>query len=328
MLLISLESGRLIGLAILVSRSLRRHGFISSKAIFLNKSGDDELDEITIEYNGILAEQENLGRVTAAAIDFLIARGWDEVFIDAAITSDGIGESPDGNWILNRRKYWVSYGVDLNKLRDSGNSFLETLSAHTRQRMRRALTAYGELGPMRVEVAESLADANSWFSELRRLHQLAWERKGLPGAFANPFLDQFHTELVARRMDSGEIQILRVGFGERWIGYLYNFIWNGVVHNYQAGLDYNVLQKRNWPGAVLHYASIDFNFGRGAKYYDFLGGSNQLKLSLSDTSVPLDWMVARRNCMKFQIEDGMRSFRDRLFGTNYAGRQSAGKARR
>lgn len=328
MLLISLESGRLVGLAILVSRSLRRHGFISSKAIFLNKSGDDELDEITIEYNGILAEQEIRGRVTVAAIDFLIAHGWDEVFIDAAIPTDGICEPPNGNWILHRRKPWVSYGVDLHKLRDSGNSFLETLSAHTRRRMRRALTAYGELGPMRVEVAESRADADSWFSELRRLHQLAWERKGLPGAFANPFLDQFHAELVARRIASGEIQILRVGFGERWIGYLYNFIWNGVVHNYQAGLDYSVLKKRNWPGAVLHYASIDFNCGRGAKYYDFLGGDNQLKRSLSDTLVPLDWMVARRNCMKFQIEDGMRSFRDRLPGMNSVGRQSAEKAQR
>ena len=122
--------------------------------------------------------------------------------------------------------------------------------------------------------------------------------------------------LAFERFGNGEIQLLRLGFGDRTIGYLYNFVWNGVVFSYQSGFDYNALPgKKNWPGAIAHCLAIEFNQQQGALYYDFLGGDSQLKRTLSTVTTSLDWIVAQRNCLKFQLEHRVRTVRRLLFRT-------------
>ena len=314
LLLTATEDGEIVGLAIAFSRSLRRHGVISSKAIFLNKTGDDALDEISIEYNGILAESTKHARVMRAAIDYFMSNGWDEVFIDAAQSSDAFVPPQGARWDIRRRIAWSGHTVDLQKIRNTGATYLYALSGNMRNQLRRALREYEKLGPLRVESAgTSRQDAESWLGELGRLHQISWVRKGKPGAFSNSFFKRFHAELVAEKASAGEIQILRVGFGDHWIGYLYNFCWNGVVHNYQSGFDYDLLAEKNWPGTVAQFAAIEFNLRNGANCYDFLGGENQQKRSLATETMPLDWIVARRRCMKFRFEDSVRKLRDRMF---------------
>ena len=307
------EAGAIVGLAIVFSRTLRRHGVIVSRAVFLNKTGDDTLDEITIEYNGILAESRKHAQVTRAAIDYFMSNGWDEVFIDAALSPDTVMLPQGARWRSRRRMPWSGYAVNLQKIRDAGTTYLDVLSGNMRQQIRRAMHEYAKLGPLRVENAgPNKQAAESWLAELARLHQISWVRKGMPGAFSNSFFNRFHASLVAERTAAGEIQMLRVGFGDRWIGYLYNFYWNGVVHNYQSGFNYDLLPRKNWPGTIAQFAAIEFNLRHGANSYDFLGGDSQQKRSLATETVPLDWIVARRRCIKFQIEDGMRSLRNRL----------------
>ncbi|MEP7154371.1 MAG: GNAT family N-acetyltransferase [Betaproteobacteria bacterium] len=312
MVLVLTESGKVSGLAIMVARQLRRHGLISSRALYLNKTGDEALDEITIEYNGILSLPQQRDELTLAALDFLTANGWDEIFIDATCSVDTNQLSRHGRWNTVRRSASHAYGVDLTALRTNGASYLDSLGSNTRQQYRRAARAYETLGPLRVEVAGTPEEAVAWYGEMSRLHQAYWIAKGKSGAFSNPFLDNFHRRLIADRMRYGEIQLLRISFGERCIGYLYGFLWDGVVLNYQSGLDYNVLPERNRPGVVAHVAAIEFNSLAGARYYDFLGGDSQHKQSLSTSTVPLDWIVARRASAKFWLEDAMRATRNRL----------------
>ena len=313
LLLTATEAGEIIGLAVVFSRTLRRHGVIVSRAAYLNKTGDDTLDEITIEYNGFLAESHNHARVTRTAFDYFISNGWDEVYIDAAQSPDALTFPTDYSWNVRRRMPWMGYAVNLQKIRASGTTYLDVLSGNMRHQIRHALQEYAKLGPLRVECAKhDKQDTESWLEELTRLHQIYWVRKGMPGAFSNSFFNRFHASLVAERTSAGEIQVLRVGFGDHWIGYLYNFCWNGVVHNYQSGFNYDLLPRKNWPGTITQFAAIEFNLRHGANYYDFLGGDSQQKRSLSTETAPLDWIVARRRCMKFQIEDGMRALRDRL----------------
>lgn len=312
MLFVAHESGSLIGLAIMIPKRVRRHGIIGSRALFLNKIGDETFDEITIEYNGFLAEPHRQEQVTIAALNFLTNNGWDEVFIDATHVGTSALFLQKDSWEMTRRSSSRSYGVNLQALRDVGKKYLDTLSSNTRYQVRRAVRDYERLGPIHIEAAQTQDEATLWLAALRGLHQKYWTGKGLPGAFSNPFLDHFHHNLVANRTAYGEIQILRISFGEHCIGYLYGFVWNGVVLNYQSGLDYAVLPERNRPGIVAHYAAIEFNCSRGAHYYDFLGGDSQYKQSLSTTSVPLDWVVARRKCLKFRFEDAMRNIRNGL----------------
>ena len=56
--LLRVESqGRIVALGVLVGRLIRRHGVFLSRALFLNSTGDPHLDELTIEYNGLLSER-------------------------------------------------------------------------------------------------------------------------------------------------------------------------------------------------------------------------------------------------------------------------------
>lgn len=312
MLFVAHDSGGLVGLAIMIPKRVRRHGVIGSRALFLNKIGDENFDEITIEYNGFLTEPHRQEQVTIAALDFLTNNGWDEVFVDATHVGASDLFLRGDNWEITRRSSSRSYGVDLQALRDVGKEYLDALSSNTRYQVRRAVREYEKLGPIHIEAAQTKDEATLWLAALRGLHQKYWTGKGLPGAFSNPFLDHFHSKLVAERTAYGEIQLLRISFGEHCIGYLYGFVWNGIVLNYQSGLDYAVLPERNRPGIVAHYAAIEFNRSQGAHYYDFLGGNSQYKHSLSTTSVPLDWVVARRRCLKFRVEDAMRGIRNNL----------------
>jgi len=306
LLFIARDQDRVAGLAILVSRALYRHGFVRSHAVFINKTGDDELDEITIEYNGVLAKLENRARVTRAAIDFLIAEGWDEVFLDA------YEATPDWplrgtHWKAQIRKSWPVFGVDLDRLKSDGIDFSQSLGRSTRYQLRHAVRAYESLGEMHVEVAATKQNAEFYFSELQRMHQAYWTDKGHRGAFANAALIRFHRALVANRFDSGEIQLIRIAFGGHTVGYLYNFGWNGSVLNYQSGLDYSLLPQTNRPGLVAHWAAIEHNASKGNRYYDFLGGDSQHKRVMSNHASALDFMVARRTCLKFRLEDALRS---------------------
>lgn len=294
-----------VGLAVLLSRPLCRHGFIRSRAIFVNTTGDDELDEITIEYNGFLARPEDREGVMCAALDFLIASGWDEVFIDAVARPPDLPLLGIG-WNAQVRKVWPAFGVNLEQLRSANTDYLQSLSRNTRYQVRQAMRAYEEFGEIRVEIATTRQEAELFFAELRRLHQKYWMRKGISGSFANPALNRFHEALVAERFDCGEIQLIRVGFGSHWIGYLYGFRWREAVLNYQSGFDYDLLPKNDRPGIITHVAAIKLNASSAEQYYDFLGGESQHKRVLSNTSVQLTFVVARGTRLIFRLEDTLR----------------------
>ena len=312
----ALESAKVVGLAIVVSRPSRRHGILHSRSLYLNKTGDAFLDEITIEYNGILVDASRRAMVMTAALDFFLVCDWDEVFIDAAVSHIIDGIHPSNFWTIRRQMAWSAYGVDLQRLREPGNSHIDMVGANTRHKIRHALRAYQQLGPTRIEVARDRQEARFWLEELRHLHQASWMAKGFSGAFDNAFFEQFHRALVFERFGHGEIQLLRIGFGDRTIGYLYNFVWNGVVFSYQSGFDYNALPgEKNWPGAIAHCLAIEFNQQQGALYYDFLGGDSQLKRTLSTVTTSLDWIVAQRNCLKFKLEHCARTVRNILLRT-------------
>jgi len=53
---VAVTGNQTVGLAILVPRRTLRHGFIVSNQLLLHETGDPALDELTIEYNNLLAD--------------------------------------------------------------------------------------------------------------------------------------------------------------------------------------------------------------------------------------------------------------------------------
>src|SRR5258707_7664875 len=112
--------------------------------------------------------------------------------------------------------------VDLEALRCLGRDFLATTSGNTRYQIRRSERRYAALGPLAIQRARSLDEAQDFLTALARLHQSYWTGRGKPGAFANPNFERFHRALIVRAFADGGIDLLKVTAGATILGYLYN----------------------------------------------------------------------------------------------------------
>jgi len=278
-------------------------GIVPSRARFLNATGWDEFDELTIEHNGWLVRSP--GSCSIDRVVDALAPAWDELVLDAMDATDAILTPRPPARVLTRKAV-ACHTVELDKVRAVAD-YLTLVSGETRSQIKRAFKLYGARGPIAIEIAANLAEARTMFAELVALHTAAWRDRGKPGAFT-PYMHRFHERLIDQRFAHGEIQLVRVRSGAATIGCLYNFVHDGIVSFYQSGMAYEADNKLK-PGLVCHVEAIRHNASAGHRIYDFLGGDARYKKSLATGSSELRWCVIRRPRMRFTIEDRARDLR-------------------
>lgn len=303
------SNGRTLALTILVRNQIRRHWFIGSNALFLNSTGDPGYDEITIEYNSILAEKSLENDCYKAILEFLgqANKSYDEIYLDGCIKSPPESSIAKGRSELIVRDYQEYHFVDLESLRKKNVEYIDQLSSNTRQQIRRSIRAYEKVGKVRIDVADTHEDARKYLQGLQELHQTYWEDKGEPGSFSNKYFLLFHESLVTRRFDPEYIQLMKISAGEQQIGFLYNFKYRGHVYNYQSGFNYNVADRLNKPGLVSHYLAVIHNTKSGENIYDFMAGALQYKKSLGTHSDRMAWIVIQKKHTRFMVESFLKS---------------------
>jgi CelD/BcsL family acetyltransferase involved in cellulose biosynthesis len=320
--LIAENSNGIVGLGLMNHRRRRRRKVVVSNGLFLNETGVDELDALTVEHNGLLADSAIAPDVKRACLEFLLNQvsDWDELVVSGVDADGNLSQCLDSPPAGIRRqviKEYACYTVNLAALRESRADYLSKLSSNTRQQVRRAMRLCEQAGPLQLVEAASLADANLFYEEMKRLHEVYWHAKGQPGAFANEFCDRFHRQLISDRWPHGEIQLLRVHAGSDLLGYLYNFAYDGRIYSYQSGFRYDDDPKRK-PGMICHVLAVQHNVARGAAVYDFLGGDARYKESLSTESTVLRWLVWQRARWRFQVEEALREVKHRLGFLNHS----------
>lgn len=270
--------GRLLGMAL-----FNRH----RDRLCLTETGAPALDAPFIEHNAPLlaagAEPEVLPALLRAAqqvpgIRRVVLSGVPPAVAAAA-----------GGILVGSRERQAPF-VDLKAIRAAGGDWLATLSANTRYQLRRSARRYAERGPVSASRAVTEDEALSWLDSLVALHVRTWNARGLPGAFATPYLMRFHQALVARSIPRQELELLRVSAGSDVIGYLYNFSLRGCSYAYQSGFDAAGSQEK--PGLTCHALAVERALRTGQNAYDFLAGAARYKLSLAKTSTPLVWTEA------------------------------------
>jgi Acetyltransferase (GNAT) domain len=291
---------------------LRKHLF-KSRGWFVNATGIPAFDRY-IEYNGFLCRQPE-------ALQFIdivksLPDSWDEFYLpglDArsfpgTATLDHI--SPYKTIVDDDL---VSPFVDLDAVRTQGGDYLSLLSANTRAQVHRSYRLYEKTAPVQLEVARDILSAMDIFHELVSLHEETWTNRNREGAFSSDYMIQFHTQLIQRRFEYDEIQLLRIRCENDTIGCLYNFIYKNNVYFYQSGIHYN-LDKRLKPGLVAHVEAIRHNATAGRKIYDFLGGESRYKMSLATHQNRLIWVRLQKHLPKFRIENTLKTFKHLLKG--------------
>ena len=280
-LLLRAESGgRVVGLALFNRRRGRLH---------LTASGEARLDAPFIEHNApLLAAGEE-----AAALPALMGEAW-RIAGARGLVFAGVPPAAlraAGGVAFRLREEPAPY-VDLDAVRAAGRDWFTTLSANTRYQLRRSARCLSRSGELRIERAETEAQALEWLGALAALHGESWRRRGHPGAFADPFSLRFHHALVARAQERRELDLLRLSAGGETFGYLYNLRQGGRVYAYQSGLDHGRAGRHGKPGLTFHALAVGRALAAGDRVYDFLAGAARYKSSLANASVPLLWAEA------------------------------------
>ncbi len=256
--------------------------------LFLSESGQGRFDAPFIEHNAPLIAAD----APSGLLPGMMRAAWRSGLV-WGMTLGGVPPevaAAAGGFAWQRRERSAPY-VDLDAVRAAGGDYLATLSANTRQQIRRSLRFHAARGTVRLERATDAVGALAWFAELTRLHGETWRRRGKPGAFAESFALRFHQALVAQGVPRGEVDILRASAGDTPFGYLYNLRRGGWVCAYQSGLTASG-DTDGRPGIAAHVLAIEQALAAGARRYDFLVGDGRYKSSLAKATRPLLWTSA------------------------------------
>ena len=285
---------------------------MKKECVFFNETGDEVLDDLTIEYNAAL------GAASKSAVNSLFHSAefaQAEEFRFSALSASAYADLqfPESEFVAEVRQI-PSFYIDLNEIRESGKAYIDFLSKNRRNKLRRSEREYERKGELALHSASSVAEALEMLEALKSLHQQEWNRRGKPGAFGSEFFCDFHRALVQSRFEHGEIELLKVSSDSNVIGYLYNFVYQGATLFYQSGLNYGESNIER-PGLVCHHLAINHNLAQDRRIYNFLGGDSAYKQSLSTNSDSLySVRVVRRN-LKWRVERGLRMLTGRSSGS-------------
>lgn len=291
------EGDQPIAACFLKRRDVARLGVVGSRALYMNSTGVPRFDNIWIEYNGLAGSDVGIARLMEELPD-----DWDELFLPGLRPAafGGLTESVIRGFVIRIERTVPSFMVDLARVRESG--YLPLLGSQTRAQLRRSGR---EAGEVEVEVAVCEQQALSIYDELIELHQRAWQAKGQPGAFADPWFVHFHRRLITRRFAHGEIQLVRIRNASGTLGTLYNFVYGGQVLQYQGGFA-EIANKHLRPGFLAHAAAIEHAASSGLAVYDFLAGDMRYKKNLSTDQSSMIWARVQRQRFRFMFEDRVR----------------------
>jgi CelD/BcsL family acetyltransferase involved in cellulose biosynthesis len=291
-------SGALVLLGLVVPQRRWEAGVIRVNGLRLHTTGERGKDCIAIEYNGFLVDRAWVGRIEAEAVGWLLRRATvggrrrDELHVMGMLECDRAKFVPPG-YLVQQPYRKPSWRIDLDAVRASGRSYLDTLSANTRQQIRRSMRLYQEAGPLSATRAVDVPTALCWLDGLKELHQRQWQARGEPGGFAFPFFERFQRRLVADCIPRGEVELLRVTRGEQAIGYVYNLVLRGHVGAFVTGFLYED-DKRLKPGLVCHTLAIERHLREGALVYDFLAGEHRYKSNLGAPGPDFVYLLIQR----------------------------------
>lgn len=286
-----------VGIALAVERA---------RALYLNASGDRDLDSIYIEHNGFLCEV-SAERAALNALATWFAHGQPAL---ETLHLPGVAAGARRGRLLEEMQEVVGFATNVARVTKAGGDVAAALGAKSRQQLRRALRAYETRGPLCVSEAANVSEALAYFEALKALHIVSWQRRRRRHAFAAPHFERFHRALIEREFPHGAIQLLRITAGEKAIGYLYNFRCNGIVYAYQSGFDDG--HRGLSPGVVSHALALAHNAERGERLYDFLAGTNRLKENFATDRYRLYWQVLRRPRLGHRLHAAARQIKRSL----------------
>jgi CelD/BcsL family acetyltransferase involved in cellulose biosynthesis len=273
-----------VGVALITRGLCHKRGPITLRTLHIGTAGEPHTDTVRVEHNRLLADPRHRAAFAHALLREAgrIERRCDLIMLDAFVPEDAeVFLAADPSFVAFPEP---CHYADLAALRTQGLTVLDGLRRHTGAKIRRTIRRLEEQhGPLRVEWATSLPQAEAIFAELRDLHQERWARQGQPGVFASQRFTGFHEELIRRLHPQGRATLARVVAGDHTVGCDYGLVEHGRILGYQWGLA-TFEDSRLSPGLAVGALVMQEALVRGFAEYDWLAGDVLYKRELSTRS--------------------------------------------
>lgn len=284
-----------VALGVITAR--RRFLGLGPLHVRLHEIGDQALDNLTIEYNGLLAQAGHEKPALTAVVEHMARhdKRWLTFYLPGVDVDDVDFEGLQSSALELRTRLRATHFVDLKPLRAGDGDYLAVLPSKVRSSVRstqrRLASAFGAVG---VDKAANLAQKREFFADLVRLHQAYWASRGDGGAFTDPRILQFHDRLIGMSGDGMGIQLLRLRAGSHVVGYVYNIVWRNRAYYYQAGIDYAGCGHLGSPGLLLLSHAVQGALADGLDRYEFMAGDARYKRKLGTGEGKMAWLSIDR----------------------------------
>lgn len=304
------EGNTILGLGLLVP-SRRKRFFFSVNQLCLHETGLAEQDAVMIEHNNFLIARSAPAGLVADMLKALQAAdpSWDEIVL-GGICAATIAEADAAGLTIVTDRASPDFGVALPDPAQPG-AWEDTLSSNQRAQLRQSRAFAERMGPLALKTADSPSQALEFFEKMIVLHTAYWQGRGKPGAFATPFANAFHRQIIASQTGPGAARLLELSAGAQALGYLYNFEYGDRVYSYQSGFSYSD-DNRHRPGLLAHALAIEQARQRGMRVYDFLAGDAPYKARLGQQLGQILWCRGQRNRPLLRCERAARALYRRL----------------
>jgi len=301
--------GSVVGLALVCLRTTFKHGCLPVRQCAIQESGNPLFDQQWIEYNQLLIDDQFTDAVAKRIVRTLVNDlQWDELLFGVATEQSIQTLSASYPFRIKYRWSSESHGIELNKIRETGDNYISTLSKNTRAQIRRSIKEFEKRGPIVVEHAASFAQAKEFLAAIAPMHKAKWGTAYQQSGFANAHFCEFHNKLIELAWPDSCVDLIKVRAGDTIIAYLYNFKYQNRVYFYLSAVT-SFADNKLRPGLTSHALCIQEYLDDDYEYYDFMGGGEAYKDRLASKTGKFHRVTFQQPRLKLKIEDKLRDIK-------------------
>lgn len=299
------ENDKSVALALIGQSTRKLFKLFTVQQWHLNKSGLQEFDQGWIEYNDILAINNQAKQALLTAI--VKAPQWHELIIGMA--SKSIFRAEQLLAISSRAVIEaIGYRFDFNV--GNNEHVADAFSKNTRQKLSKNQRNLEQLGELKFEVVTNTDKIIFALPTISKWHIKRWQNNVETSGFNNKYFSQFvHSLIGSNNQIAAQLAYLQVGDAK--VAYLLNFIDDKKVYFYLSAIDNNFAPSINI-GNVMHSLAITHYQREGMAAYDFLLGDYQYKRSLSNQKYTQKMQCYYRNSFALKIENIARKLKHKF----------------
>ncbi len=267
------SSSRLVGLAPLVSTSLRIPGGASLRLIRLLGDGSQDSDNLDMPVR-FGYEEECISTLLA----YLSSA---EVRWDICQFNTLPYDSAAGNVLLaqlNQHRWTHAISQDPRRailLPETWGAYLQGLSYNERRNIARYRRSLDARYRVTVDKCSEMNELPVFLEALFELHQKRWVLRGELGTFASAARRQFYQEVARCFLERGWLELWLLRLNGKAVAAQFDFHYRDAVYALQQGFDPDHHEDR--VGNILRASVLEKLIEAGVRHYDFLGGQNPYK---------------------------------------------------